>query len=161
MSFYQSHSLSMNMLPGLSCWCGSNIEFTLHVEIWDNLLALHSVLHRGGYAKATILILCIQLHFEKHAQCQNCVKIYNTLIYPQTYLASYQSITQKQVLWDLVFLISVLILSYHQSSCSRTLISTDHLDVKVSVKNRIRSVMTILQWELTAGTEQLQSRIHQ
>lgn len=46
MSFYQPHSLSIHMLLGLSHWCGSNVEFTFHVEISDYLLALHSVLQR-------------------------------------------------------------------------------------------------------------------
>jgi len=39
-----SDSFSKHMLPGLSCWCGSNVEFTLRVEIW--VLALPSVLER-------------------------------------------------------------------------------------------------------------------
>lgn len=57
-SFYQSHSLSMQLLPRLSCWRSSNVEFSLHVEMWDYLLALHSVLQRW-ICKGNNTHLCI------------------------------------------------------------------------------------------------------
>lgn len=41
------------------------------------------------------------------------------------------------------------------------MITIDHPDVQEQkVKNRIRKVVAILQWELTSATEQLQPQIH-
>lgn len=56
---------------------------------------------------------------------------------------------------------NALVVSNHQSSCSTILITIDHPDMQEQkVKNRIRKVVAILQWELTSGREQLQPQIH-